>query len=223
MTIRTTAPLAAAVGLVAVTADGVRKLPELLITLPPYVVRQLDEARHTALARYSELARHGQDVLSGRHEHGTAPEALTELLEKVEEARPVAVEDSVAGLAEPTDLAGDPAGDLAVDTAVDTAVHEPATPEPVAPTPIGLTAPVEIPEDVLDEVAQLTPGAELAHAELPLADFDHLTVPQLRGRLRSLELPQLVQLRDYEQAHGHRLPVLTLLDNRIAKLTADRP
>lgn len=205
MTNRTTAPLAAAVGLVAVTADGVRKLPELLTTLPPYVVRQLDEARHAALARYSELARHGQDVLSGRHQPGPATDTLTELLEKVEVAGPVAVEDSVAGPAEP----------------VDAAVHEPATPEPVPPTPIGLTAPVEIPEDVLEEVAQLTPGAELAHADLPLPDFDHQTVPQLRGRLRSLELPQLVQLRDYEQAHGHRLPVLTLLDNRIAKLTAD--
>ncbi len=99
-------------------------------------------------------------------------------------------------------------------------MHEPATPEPAAATPIGLTEPVEIPEDVLDEVAQLTPGAELAHADLPLEDFDHLTVPSLRGRLRTLALPQLIQLRDYEQAHGARLPVLTLLDNRIAKLTA---
>lgn len=212
MTTRTTAPLAAAVGLVAVTADGVRKLPELLTTLPPYVVRQLDEARHAAFARYSELARHGQDVLSGRSPRDTATEALTELLESVEEVTPVAVDDSVAALAEPTDRAG------RTGPVEDTAVHEPATPEPVAPTPIGLTHPVEIPADVLEEVAQLTPGAELAHADLPLTDFDHLTVPSLRGRLRTLELPELIQLRDYEQAHGARLPVLTLLDNRIAKL-----
>lgn len=205
MTTRTTAPLAAAVGLVAVTADGVRKLPELLVTLPPFVVRQLDEARHAALTRYAELARHGQDVLAGRSPRDTATEELTELLEKVEDTTPVAVDESVAALAEPAD----------------SAVHEPATPEPVAPTPIGLTGPVVIPEAVLDEVAQLTPGAELAHADLPLPDFDHLTVPQLRGRLRTLELPELVQLRDYEQAHGHRLPVLTLLDNRIAKLTTE--
>lgn len=219
MTTRTTAPLAAAVGLVAVTADGVRKLPELIVTLPPYVVRQLDEARHAAVARYSELARHGQEVLSGRSPRDTATEALTELLESVEEATPVAVDESVAALSEPADRAGDTVGDPVGDPAGDTAVHAPATPEPVPPTPIGLTAPVEIPEDVLEEVAQLTPGAELAHADLPLEDFDHLTVPSLRGRLRTLELPQLVQLRDYEQAHGHRLPVLTLLDNRIAKLT----
>jgi hypothetical protein len=120
----------------------------------------------------------------------TEPAAVTELLDRIEE--PVEVAE----------------------------VAEPAT-EPPAPTPpIGLTEPVELPEDVLDDVAQLTPGAELSHAELPLPDFDHQTVPQLRGRLRTLELPQLVQLRDYEQAHGARLPVLTLLDNRIAKLLA---
>jgi hypothetical protein len=221
MTSRTTAPLAAAVGLVAVTADGVRKLPELLVTLPPYVVRQLDEARHAALARYSELARHGQDVLAGRSPQDTAQEALTELLETVEEATPVAVTESVATLAEsvaPESVAPESVAPELVEP--EPAVHEPVTPEPAARTPIGLTEPVEIPEDVLDEVAQLTPGAELAHADLPLEDFDHLTVPSLRGRLRTLELPQLIQLRDYEQAHGARLPVLTLLDNRIAKLAA---
>ena len=46
-------------------------------------------------------------------------------------------------------------------------------------------------------------------------------MPQLRGRLRTLGLAELVQLRDYEQAHAARVPVLTLLDNRIAKLLAD--
>ncbi len=76
-----------------------------------------------------------------------------------------------------------------------------------------------LPDDVLEDVAQLTPGAELGHDELPLPDFDHQTVPQLRGRLRTLGLAELVQLRDYEQAHAAPLPVLTLLDNRIAKLT----
>jgi hypothetical protein len=89
--------------------------------------------------------------------------------------------------------------------------------------PLGRTEPVEIPDDVLEDVAQLAPGGELAHADLPLPDFDHQTVPQLRGRLRTLALPELIQLRDYEQAHARRLPVLTLLDNRIAKLTEDIP
>ena len=63
-------------------------------------------------------------------------------------------------------------------------------------------------------------GASLVASrdELPLDDYDHMTLGSLRGHLRSLELAQLVQLRDYEKAHAHRLPVVTMLDNRIAKL-----
>ncbi len=179
MTVRTPAPLAAAVGLAAEAAGQLRKLPTLL-----------DAARE----RYDELALHGRDVLAGHR--STAPAGA---------AGAPAVGEPAVG--EPTTEAPE--------------VGEPATEPPAPVPPLGRTEPVRIPDDVLDEVAQLTPGDELGHSDLPLADFDHQTVPQLRGRLRTLALPQLVQLRDYEQAHARRLPVLTLLDNRIAKLTGD--
>jgi hypothetical protein len=193
MTERSFSPLAVAVGLAAVTADGVRKLPGLLFRLPPTVVRELSEAGHAARHRYDELALHGRDVLAGRPGTSSPVPPDAALVEIIEDTDPPEV--------------GPPSGVAAA---------------PPAPTPpLGLTEPVTLSDEVLDEVAQLTPGAELASAELPLADFDHQTVPQLRGRLRSLDLPQLVQLRDYEQAHGNRLPVLTLLDNRIAKLLAE--
>jgi len=68
----------------------------------------------------------------------------------------------------------------------------------------------------------LPSGADLDHGDLPLADFDHLTLGSLRGRLRRLSMPELVQLRDYELAHASRLPIVTMLDNRIAKLTAEQ-
>ncbi len=64
-------------------------------------------------------------------------------------------------------------------------------------------------------------GPVLAHDELPLPDYDHLTLGSLRGRMRSLDVPQLVQVRDYEKAHANRLPIVTMLDNRIAKLATD--
>lgn len=59
------------------------------------------------------------------------------------------------------------------------------------------------------------------HEDLPLEDYDHLTLGSLRGRLRSLDVDQLVRLRSYEKAHANRLPVVTMLDNRIAKLATD--
>ena len=59
----------------------------------------------------------------------------------------------------------------------------------------------------------------LAHDDLPVVDYDHLTLPALRARLVRLDLTSLIQLRDYEKAHANRLPVVTMLDNRIAKVT----
>jgi hypothetical protein len=190
MTVRTPAPLAAAVGLAAEAADQLRRLPTLLVELPPTLARQVEAAHQAARERYDELALHGRDVLAGRPTAAPAAE--------------VAVPDA-SGV---SSAASEPAAQRAT---------EPPAPVP----PPGRTEPVEIPDDVLDEVAQLVPGGELAHADLPLPDFDHQTMPQLRGRLRTLPLPELVQLRDYEQAHARRLPVLTLLDNRIARLTED--
>lgn len=62
-------------------------------------------------------------------------------------------------------------------------------------------------------------GSSLDHEDLPLDDYDHLTLPALRARLARLDLTSLVQLRDYEKAHANRLPVVTMLENRIAKVT----
>jgi len=76
--------------------------------------------------------------------------------------------------------------------------------------------------EMADAVAAFSEVPEVgSHDELPLPDYDHMTLGSLRGRLRSLDVAQLVQLRDYEKAHADRLPVITMLDNRIAKLATD--
>ncbi|MFL6238762.1 MAG: hypothetical protein ACJ735_04605 [Actinomycetes bacterium] len=65
----------------------------------------------------------------------------------------------------------------------------------------------------------LAVDATPSHDELPLADYDHLTLPALRARLTRIDLTGLMQLRNYEKAHANRLPVVTMLENRIAKVT----
>lgn len=200
-------PLAAAVGLVAFAADGVRKLPQALL-----------EAGVAAHRRYDELARHGQEVLSGGtrapgYAEPAAPPHIP-VTDLPETAPPTKDVPAKRVPAKRVPVKGVPVNGAPV-------TEVPVTEVPRVRPPIGRTAPVDLPEDLQEEVAQLTPGADLAHDELPLADFDHQTVPQLRGRLRTLTLAQLVQLRDYEQAHAARLPVLTLLDNRIARLLED--
>ena len=66
MTRRETAPLAAALGLAAATADRLRRLPSLVVELPPAAIRATREAGLAARQRYDQLALHGRDVLAGR-------------------------------------------------------------------------------------------------------------------------------------------------------------
>jgi len=81
-------------------------------------------------------------------------------------------------------------------------------------------APGAVTEDV-EKVAEAVHVKEPESREdLPIPDFDNVSLGSLRGRLRSLSLEQLLVLREWEQAHAHRLPVITLLDNRIAKVSA---
>lgn len=75
--------------------------------------------------------------------------------------------------------------------------------------------------EVVEQVSATVGGEVLPHDQLPLPDYDHLTLGSLRGRMRSLDLPQLISIRDYEKAHADRLPIVTMLDNRIAKLAND--
>ncbi len=55
--------------------------------------------------------------------------------------------------------------------------------------------------------------------------YDRMTLGALRERPRVLTVPQLVQLRTYEQAHANRRPVVDMVDRRIATLgvRADQP
>jgi hypothetical protein len=73
--------------------------------------------------------------------------------------------------------------------------------------------------EIVEEVAVAVQAEPVtSRDELPLPDYDHMTLGSLRGRLRSLDVEQLIQLRDYEKSKADRLPVVTMLDNRIAKL-----
>ena len=54
------------------------------------------------------------------------------------------------------------------------------------------------------------------HDELPLPDYDHLPIGSLESRIRSLDATGLEALLTYERAHGDRLPVTQLLENRLS-------
>jgi hypothetical protein len=72
-------------------------------------------------------------------------------------------------------------------------------------------------------LAAARPAASLERDDLPLEDYDHLTLGVLRSRIRRLDVAELAQLREYEQAHADRLPVIKTLDARIVKLAPQSP
>jgi hypothetical protein len=52
----------------------------------------------------------------------------------------------------------------------------------------------------------------------PVAGYDDLSIPQLRGRLRGLSVEQVEALIGYERATRARPPYLTMLENRLSTL-----
>ncbi|MCK0118164.1 hypothetical protein MWU57_14095 [Isoptericola sp. S6320L] len=62
------------------------------------------------------------------------------------------------------------------------------------------------------------PTTEPDHDDLPLPDYDHLPVGTLAHRVRQLDAGGLEKILAYERAHGNRVPVLTVLDQRLDEL-----
>jgi hypothetical protein len=58
-----------------------------------------------------------------------------------------------------------------------------------------------------------------ASDELPIPDYDQLSLNDVRHRIRSLDEAQLRAVFAHEEAHGNRVPVLEILHARLLELT----
>jgi hypothetical protein len=58
------------------------------------------------------------------------------------------------------------------------------------------------------------------HGDLPLRDYDHLSVAAVGHRIRSLTPDQLGQVLDYERKHANRPAVTQVMKARMAELEA---
>jgi len=103
--------------------------------------------------------------------------------------------------------------------APETVASETVTPEAVVPEPV---AAEPVAPEAEPEAAQAPAAAPVSAAapagELPLANYDDLSIASLRARLRNLSAEQLTQLIDYEKGHAARPDVITMFERRIAKL-----
>jgi hypothetical protein len=139
-------------------------------------------------------------------------------------AAPPAPEASevITEVAEVTEVAEATDVDEVTEVAEVTAVTEVA--EVIEPGETAETASTVAPEPVAvaEQTAAEQPAAEeTAATSLPVPNYDSLTVPSLRARLRNLDTAQLRTLLDYEKAHASRGDVLTMFERRIAKLESD--
>lgn len=189
-------PVAAVLGVVPTVLDGVRRLPGKAVQLPIFAVSSALTGLDSARREYVALAERGERLLSRMR--GTSLDNLGPALGEP----PAATPDDEQPKGVPTPKAPQPATTRVDRTRVDSA----ASPDVV---------------QTVEQVSAVVGGPVVAHEDLPLPDYDHLTLGSLRGRMRSLDLPQLVAVRDYEKAHADRLPIVTMLDNRIAKLASD--
>ncbi len=188
-------PVVAALGVVPTLLDGVRRLPGKAVQLPILAVSSALTGLDSARREYVVLAERGERLLSrmrGTSQNGLAHDPVAPTAVTPVDERPKGV---------PTPKA--PSTATRVDS---TRIDSAAAPDVV---------------QTVEQVSAVVGGPVLAHEDLPLPDYDHLTLGSLRGRMRSLDLPQLVAVRAYEKAHADRLPIVTMLDNRIAKLASD--
>ena len=151
----------------------------------------------------------------------TAADAVEELADKAGDAASVAVEAVTVEDAAAT--VGDVADQVTQSVVpVEQAAKGRPTPKATEPDSSRVESAAS-PEVVaaVERVSAVVGSTVVDHDELPLPDYDHLTLGAVRGRMRSLDLPQLLRLRDNEKAKANRLPVVTMLDNRIAKLASD--
>jgi hypothetical protein len=179
----------------------------------------LQLAAHTPLGRFlpqSEFDDGAQDEAARIVQHARESR-LTSVATGDEATSPGAGTTSTADKpAKPTKAATKPAKAAAKTAA--TATRAPADPPQAA---VEAGAPGVATEQVEQLTEQLSVREPQSRDELPIPDFDNVSLGSLRARLRSLSVEQLIALREWEQAHAHRLPVITLLDNRITKVAAD--
>ncbi|WP_219414840.1 lipid droplet-associated protein [Pseudonocardia nigra] len=213
-------PVRVAAGLVATAVEQARDLPRHVVEFPVTAVSQALQASMRVQQKVTDLAIKGDRALGALRPVEDEPSWAT-------------FDDEVA---EPSGNGSNTVTKLRPQAARRAAEEPPAAPEPVVvdEEPPAVERPEAEPlEDRAVEVAaEVTAvaaegvepertGAEDAAATGPnvLPGYRELTIPQLRGRLRHLDVEDLRALLEWETTHDNRAPFVTMLSNRITTVT----
>ncbi|MCG7632103.1 lipid droplet-associated protein [Gordonia McavH-238-E] len=213
-------PARIAAGLIVTALEETRKLPALLITLPMTAVSQTLQAGMRAQQNIAELAIKGDAALEMFFDR---PDEQPEWARFDEDEAEALEPDSTPAPATPTPDR-EPAAKTPAPTSIDDKVEEAATDADLAAPPRADAGRFALYSSTPDDVvAAEVPGAEAVGASngsgpeiVELIDYDSLTLAQLRARLRSVAIDDLMALVDYEKTARNRAPFVTMLENRIA-------
>lgn len=136
-------------------------------------------------------------------------------------AKPETAAEPVAVAAEPVAVTAEPVA--VAEPEVIAAAEAVAEPEVTVAAVAVAAEPAAEPEKAAEPAPIVAEAAAKAAGELPLANYDELTVASLRARLRNLSNDDLVQLKEYEQAHQNRPEVIKMFQNRLIKMTSGLP
>lgn len=186
-------PLRVAAGLAVTAAERARDLPKTLLGLPVTVISGVLQFSMRMQQHVTELAIKGDDALAA--------------------LRPVEEEPSWATFDE----------DLTTpQPAAETVAEEPRTnghrPDAVL-ADVG-DSPWEQEERALgeDHAEGEFDSPDTGEGPLGLGNYDELTLPQLRARLRRFSLEELEELLAYERAHANRAQFVGMLARRITNV-----
>lgn len=168
--------------------------------------------------------------LRGEHAPEPVPHAAKVPVTKpatAKQASEVPVARPAAEAAEAKPVTEAPAAEQAVPAAPAAPPAERAAPAATAPA---ATAPAA--EKAAKPAMAKTPDAKAAAkaaapkpaakpagpARPPIPDYEKLSIPSLRARLRGLNMAQVQRLLDYEKAHARRSDVITMYERRLQRL-----
>jgi hypothetical protein len=201
-------PLRVAAGLAVTTAERVRELPKQLTGLPVTVVSQVLQFSMRVQQHVTELAIKGDDALSGLRPVEDTPSWATfdEDLPPEGNERRYERDSCVIPLREEAEVP-------APRTETNGRLHdlEALTEDPWAEEERALA------EDHADGEFD-SAKAPVTSGPAGLSDYDTLTLPQLRARLRRFDLAQLEELLTYERANADRPSFVGMLARRIGNV-----
>ncbi|MCP2258919.1 hypothetical protein LX15_002618 [Streptoalloteichus tenebrarius] len=225
-------PLRVAAGLAVTALEQARRLPQQLAGLPVTVASQALQLSMRVQQQVTELAIKGDEALAALRPVEDEPEWATfdEDLERgggpdaggaggvraADRAAPDEESEASPWSEEPTAALDEELLDTELADEIDETRGTPA------------------PDETADETAEAgadseaVAGAEIRRAasapapeEPPLADYDGMTVAQVRARLRHLSADDVAALLAYERAHADRPQFAEMLANRLAKVRGE--